>query len=190
MLLFLFLLLWDTGALVSSFSESLDIRPINQGLLIASFNFVQTIKDEQTINDYGTFPADIHSITTQLEVEELRISFGRGRWDYKLWGLPSFTPVNTGIQLHAWFRRDSDCSVDSRWTTLTQTLSGLLCASLTLFNDAKTSSPQLSFVAPNTDCELRYGVLPREAVCTENLTPWVKMLPCMSNVYIIYFSAF
>jgi phosphatidylinositol glycan class T len=25
---------------------------------------------------------------------------------------------------------------------------------------------------------LRYGALPREAVCTENLTPWLKLLPC------------
>jgi len=25
---------------------------------------------------------------------------------------------------------------------------------------------------------LRYGVLPQEAVCTENLTPWLKLLPC------------
>lgn len=23
-----------------------------------------------------------------------------------------------------------------------------------------------------------YGALPREAVCTENLTPWLKLLPC------------
>ncbi|KAJ7554231.1 hypothetical protein O6H91_06G132200 [Diphasiastrum complanatum] len=26
--------------------------------------------------------------------------------------------------------------------------------------------------------QLRYGALPREAVCTENLTPWLKLLPC------------
>eukprot|EP00250_Pteridium_aquilinum_P030640 c4176_g1_i1 orf=378-2543(+) len=25
---------------------------------------------------------------------------------------------------------------------------------------------------------VRYGALPREAVCTENLTPWLKLLPC------------
>ncbi|XP_071918470.1 uncharacterized protein [Coffea arabica] len=25
---------------------------------------------------------------------------------------------------------------------------------------------------------LKYGTLPREAVCTENLTPWLKLLPC------------
>lgn len=29
---------------------------------------------------------------------------------------------------------------------------------------------------------LRYAVLPREIVCTENLTPWKKLLPCESQV--------
>ena len=30
--------------------------------------------------------------------------------------------------------------------------------------------------------ELRYGSLPHENVCTENLTPWIKLLPCKSYV--------
>lgn len=29
---------------------------------------------------------------------------------------------------------------------------------------------------------LRYATLPREIVCTENLTPWKKLLPCGSKV--------
>ncbi|CAG8852192.1 401_t:CDS:2, partial [Racocetra persica] len=29
--------------------------------------------------------------------------------------------------------------------------------------------------------ELRYGSLPHENVCTENLTPWIKLLPCKST---------
>ena len=30
--------------------------------------------------------------------------------------------------------------------------------------------------------QIRYGSLPREAVCTENLTPWIKLLPCQAKV--------
>lgn len=30
----------------------------------------------------------------------------------------------------------------------------------------------------NTNTHLLYGVLPREVVCTENLTPFLKLLPC------------
>jgi phosphatidylinositol glycan class T len=29
---------------------------------------------------------------------------------------------------------------------------------------------------------LRYSALPREIVCTENLTPWKKLLPCDAKV--------
>lgn len=31
---------------------------------------------------------------------------------------------------------------------------------------------------------LRVAALPREATCTENLTPWIKMLPCKSKVIV------
>jgi len=31
---------------------------------------------------------------------------------------------------------------------------------------------------------VRYASLPREIVCTENLTPWKKLLPCGSKVTI------
>ena len=33
---------------------------------------------------------------------------------------------------------------------------------------------------------LRYATLPREIVCTENLTPWKKLLPCGSKVSVYY----
>lgn len=33
---------------------------------------------------------------------------------------------------------------------------------------------------------LRYATLPREIVCTENLTPWKKLLPCGSKVGVLH----
>jgi phosphatidylinositol glycan class T len=41
------------------------------------------------------------------------------------------------------------------------------------------SAPEWSF--RQASGSLRYGMLPREAVCTENLTPWLKLLPCRDN---------
>ena len=29
---------------------------------------------------------------------------------------------------------------------------------------------------------MRYAALPRETVCTENFTPWTKLLPCGTSV--------
>lgn len=86
-------------------------------------------------------------------------------------------------------------------------LSGLFCASLNFIDETLTTEPRLSFrhelITPSqqniqqqddtTTTVLRYGALPHENVCTENLTPWIKLLPCKSKVrediydgYILY----
>lgn len=36
-------------------------------------------------------------------------------------------------------------------------------------------------VVPNDSSNWLFGNLPREAVCTENLTPWLKLLPCQDR---------
>jgi phosphatidylinositol glycan class T len=71
----------------------------------------------------------------------------------------------------------------SRWLTLTNALSGLFCASLNFIDATKTIRPVMSFQpegdhsnAPNL--HLLHGTLPHEVVCTENLTPFLKLLPC------------
>ena len=81
-------------------------------------------------------------------------------------------------------------SVDDNWSGLTQALSGQFCASLNFIDSKTTTSPKLSFrregVAFNADhlnsSLLRHAALAREIVCTENLTPWKKLLPCDSKV--------
>lgn len=78
-------------------------------------------------------------------------------------------------------------SVDSAWKDLTHSLSGQLCASLNFIDDTVTVSPKRSFrpqgwVRSHNESLLRYAALPRESVCTENLTPWKKFLPCGSKV--------
>jgi len=175
----------------NAFDERLDILPITNGLLLAHFQFTQiqivppSSRKTAHLIDYGTFPAAIQEVVHTYGLEEFRLSFGRGRWDHRIWGQAPFQLANTGIQLHAWFKSEG-ASVDGLWERFTHTLSGLLCGSIGLLNDAKTSVPLLTFKRTSSTVEpteLRFGVLPREAVCTENLTPWVKMLPCMSNVH-------
>src|SRR5438034_3247282 len=74
---------------------------------------------------------------------------------------------------------------DARWLTLTNALSGLFCASLNFIDSTRTIRPVMSFqpsghhsnsTIPNL--HLLHGTLPREPVCTENLTPFLKLLPC------------
>lgn len=83
------------------------------------------------------------------------------------------------------------CSVSRAWNDLTNALSGQLCASLNYIDDAITVTPKASFkpqgwVKSHNESLLRYASLPRESVCTENLTPWKKFLPCGSKVGLFY----
>jgi len=77
--------------------------------------------------------------------------------------------------------------VDQTWRELTSSLSGLLCASLNFIDATNTINPQFSFRPAGVSTSspdpslLRYGTLPQEIVCTENLTPWKKLLPCDST---------
>ncbi len=74
---------------------------------------------------------------------------------------------------------------DRKWRILTNALSGLFCASLNFIDETRTTRPVMSFQPegnhPNLtrdSTHLLYGVLPHEVVCTENLTPFLKLLPC------------
>lgn len=72
-------------------------------------------------------------------------------------------------------------------------LSGLLCASLSFIDNSNSVQPEYTFrptFSPGLGLSsgsltsngqsnyIRYATLPREIVCTENLTPWKKLLPC------------
>lgn len=81
-------------------------------------------------------------------------------------------------------------SVDDEWKGLTNALAGLFCASLNFVNPSNSMSPEFTFrpmgVVEHSvnSSHLRYSSLPREIVCTENLTPFKKLLPCNSKVRI------
>jgi phosphatidylinositol glycan class T len=73
--------------------------------------------------------------------------------------------------------------------TLTNALAGLFCASLNFVDSTRTISPALSFRPSGhhpegivENLQLFHGALPREPVCTENLTPFLKLLPCKGQV--------
>lgn len=74
---------------------------------------------------------------------------------------------------------------DHKWLTLTNALSGLFCASLNFIDGTRTIRPVMSFQPEGdhadstaSNLHLLHGTLPREVVCTENLTPFLKLLPC------------
>lgn len=92
-----------------------------------------------------------------------------------------------------WFNAENRTNeyIDEQWKELCGILSGLFCASFSFIDKSNTVAPEYTFrptFSPgtgkanlnNVDTDkyrIRYATLPREIVCTENLTPWKKLLP-------------
>ncbi|KAF0552024.1 Gpi16 subunit, GPI transamidase component [Gigaspora margarita] len=195
--LFLFTLVFLTinGILAESrqpdkFKEALTIKPLSDGKLLTHFQFSVKhygYKEGVVFSHYNFFPRAIGQIFQTYNVRELHLTFTQGRWNYEDWGYPFVPSAGTGVELWAWLWKDG--KLDENWKSLTNALAGLFCASLNFIDDTITVQPKLSFrpegpfnITELTErAELRYGSLPHENVCTENLTPWIKLLPCKST---------
>ncbi|KAH8106369.1 GPI transamidase component GPI16 [Phellopilus nigrolimitatus] len=129
--------------------------------------------------------ADVPPHAPHMEFEEdslteVHLSLNAGKWDYGRWGYPADRAVMTGAELWA---------VDDRWKGLRNALSALFCASIGSLDVLRTTSPTHAFspegmlprLSPNETHRLRHASLPSEHVCTENLTPFLKLLSCKSS---------
>ncbi|XP_050363730.1 uncharacterized protein LOC126782516 [Argentina anserina] len=163
------------------FSEELLLRPLPDRKVLAHFHF-QSRAPQSTSNGrhHHLFPKAISQLVHKFHVKEMELSFTQGRWNYDQWG--GFDPVSSsnakppGVELWAVFDVPHE-QVDASWKNLTHALSGLFCASINFLESSTAySAPDWGY-RPDSG-NLRYGSLPREAVCTENLTPWLKLLPC------------
>ncbi|KAL2933748.1 GPI transamidase component PIG-T [Bienertia sinuspersici] len=164
------------------FNEELLLKPLPDRKVLAHFHFDSKAFSSSSNGGYHLhlFPKAIYQLVHKFHIKEMELSFTQGRWNYERWG--GFDPVSSsnakppGVELWAVFDAPPS-QVDALWKNLTHTLSGLFCASINFLESSTTySAPDWGFRASSGN--LRYGSLPREAVCTENLTPWLKLLPC------------
>ncbi|KAF7880207.1 uncharacterized protein EAF01_012055 [Botrytis porri] len=187
---FLIFSLLFTGVIASSdYHEQLLLRPLHPSSLLASFNFQSNTSLESfEQQNFRYFPRSLGQILQYANTRELHLRFSLGRWDAENWGARPWGGTReggTGVELWAWVEATTDEEADGRWLTLTNALSGLFCASLNFIDSTRTTRPVLSFQPVNdhsnstlANLHLLHGTLPREVVCTENLTPFLKLLPC------------
>lgn len=173
----------------SDYHEQLTLRPLPLSALLASFNFrASTSFEDFEAHNFRLFPRSLGQILQYAGTRELHLRFTLGRWDAERWGARPWDGTReggTGVELWAWLDAETDEEADEKWLTLTNALSGLFCASLNFIDETRTIRPVMSFQPegdhPNTtlaNTRLLHGVLPHEVVCTENLTPFLKLLPC------------
>ncbi|KAF4586092.1 GPI transamidase component Gpi16 [Ophiocordyceps camponoti-floridani] len=172
-------------AAAADYHEQLTLRPLPLSALLASFNFrSNTSLADFEAHHFRLFPRSLAQILQHARTRELHLRFTLGRWDAERWGARPWGGVReggTGVELWAWLDRDAD----DNWRTLTNALSGLFCASLNFIDSTRTTRPVVSFQPEGNHSNatlgttsLLHGVLPHEVVCTENLTPFLKLLPC------------
>ncbi|KAM6520401.1 Subunit of the glycosylphosphatidylinositol transamidase complex-like protein [Fusarium solani] len=176
-------------AAASDYHEQLTLRPLPLSQLLASFNFrANTSIADFEAHNFRLFPRSLGQILQYAGTRELHLRFTLGRWDAQRWGARPWDGTReggTGVELWAWLDAETDEEADEKWLTLTNALSGLFCASLNFIDSTRTIRPVMSF-QPDGDhsnsslanTRLLHGVLPHEVVCTENLTPFLKLLPC------------
>ncbi|KAK7068215.1 hypothetical protein SK128_009728 [Halocaridina rubra] len=179
----------------NTFTEELLIKPFPSGHVQSHFEFTTTWRNPEIshsienykdfeFSHYDLFPRALGEIIEAYHVRELHLSLTQGLWRHQIWGYP-VVDAPPGAQLWVWFNPTVD-NLDQTWKDLVNALSGLVCASLNFIDSTNTVSPELSYrpqgiaeewYAGNSSL-MRYAALPRENVCTENLTPWKKLLPC------------
>ncbi|PWY65248.1 Gpi16 subunit, GPI transamidase component [Aspergillus heteromorphus CBS 117.55] len=185
-LLFLVALSSLTSA-TSDYHESLILQPLPQSSLLASFNF-RSNETQESFDErhFRYFPRALGQILRHANTKELHLRFTTGRWDAESWGPRPWNGTkegSTGVELWAWIDAPDDEAAFAKWITLTQSLSGLFCASLNFIDSTRTTRPVASFElmgdhSASSNLHLLHGTLPGEVVCTENLTPFLKLLPC------------
>ena len=133
-----------------------------------------------SVQGVGTLKLGVPDLGMAAEKEALVLSCGPG---LKLMQRSSVLICYTdGIARMLTYNR-----ANARWLTLTNALSGLFCASLNFIDATRTIRPVSTFepdsrqsenATSSRDLQLLHGMLPNEVVCTENLTPFLKLLPC------------
>ena len=145
--------------------ESLLVRPLQDGGMLARVRMVVE-SPEMESSHYHLLPKSLGDIVDRYGVVELHWSLGAGRWYADRWGMsPSAAPEGL------WFtaRFEGQESHEKRWRGLCESLGALLGVSMGFLKDANSVIlSDGSFV----------GSLPNELLCTENLTPFLQLLPC------------
>ncbi|KAK7060228.1 Subunit of the glycosylphosphatidylinositol transamidase complex-like protein [Paramarasmius palmivorus] len=126
-------------------------------------------------------------ILRQYAITELHLTLNAGKWRYDSWGYPEEPGVGAGAELWTWMADGGPLTIDQRWQGLRNALAGLFCASLGSLDEQRTTSPKYAFPPEGSlpdwglKHEIRHASHASEHVCTENLTPFLKLLPCKSS---------
>lgn len=183
------------------YEELLNLKPLPHNKLLSIFDFklksnVLELDYNGNVNKkkinhkkYNYFPKTLVSIIEKTNTRELHIRFSQGKWRHKKWGKMPYNGFRTGgVGIEFWGTIETTTlkKAEKYWIQLIKTLSGIFCTSLDLryekefffsdfFNKQFLFSKEI--ISENNQLFSFKLILPEESVCTENLIPFLKMLP-------------
>mmetsp|Transcript_35558 Transcript_35558/g.101165 ORF Transcript_35558/g.101165 Transcript_35558/m.101165 type:complete len:651 (+) Transcript_35558:59-2011(+) len=171
------------------FAETLHLRFLphahSPGLFLARFDFEieANLSPEFRADQFDLFPKSIGKLlNAHQSIVSFEAALTQGRWKDEEWGPPPREFRPPGALLVSAIDSDDSGEVSLAWKYLISALSGSLCASFEGMDpDLGASSSRgrpLGVPWAESGNQLRFATLPYEPVCTENLTPWMKLLPC------------
>lgn len=99
----------------SDYHERLDLQPLPQSSLLASFNFRSNTSQESFEQRHFRYlPRALGQILQHAHTKELHLRFTTGRWDAESWGPRPWNGSKeggTGVELWAWI----DAADDERY---------------------------------------------------------------------------
>ncbi|QID88168.1 Subunit of the glycosylphosphatidylinositol transamidase complex-like protein [Saccharomyces pastorianus] len=179
------------------YDETLLLKPLPNNDLLLSFTFqLQSEPFDPAVSShsfdayeyYTTFPRAIPPLLDSTATRQFHLRFTRGFWDALSWGqLPhgGKQAGASGVELWSLVQAADQEQAFQNWKKLANSLSGLFCSSLNFVDESRTTFPRRSYASGSAsplfnDTENLYlmrASLPNEPICTENLTPFIKLLP-------------
>lgn len=160
--------------------EEIWIRPLEDvGKVVTHYAFsLSEVASAASTRHYQLFPKIIGQLIEKYNIEEMKFTITGGNWNHRRWGQP-FHQGPFGAEISATFGpslTSSPIDVTSReWKGYKSEMAALFSVSFGLLDETR------SMTEPQNNKTSIVGVLPREDICTENLTPWLKLLPCRTH---------
>lgn len=184
------LVFWLLPLALAFYAEQLHVRPLSNHEVLSNFNFtMQQSLPEGQLAEYTVFPRVLGQIMRSSKTQELHVRFGHGVWDADRWGAPPANGLRTGasgVEIWAFVDAKTKSEALRHWNRLVNHLGGYFCASLSYADENAVTFPSFDLLPPTSpifpkSSYLMRAVLPDEPVCTENLTPFLKLLPCRNK---------
>ena len=172
-----------------NYSENVNILrnfPSNQSYLL-TFDFNQTLRlnASRTQKDWSHFPRIVGEMLTVFNISDLKLVSSAGKAFHAAGGDMA---KSSGVQLTVRLDSDSSLGVTKMHDvarSLVSDISGVFCfgiSFITLCDDNTCVSHHFEDFGFNTNSH--------QGICTENLSPWMKLLPCRNNGLITLIKAY